>query len=93
MSAKMCRVSKEQIKWFFGCIPCGEINKCKYEIKFGKVGYCGYCPARCGLHEVIKSQKGCMWCIHYTKDLKSKVCMECLEHYENINFKRESVKI
>lgn len=80
-------------KWNFGPnFSCdGDSNKCKYVVKFGKQEYCGWCPPRCSLHQVIKSQAGCLWCKYATKRLDYPKCIECLSSQERINFTKEVI--
>lgn len=65
-------------------------TKCKHVVWFGKQAYCGYCPARCGPHQVIKSK--CIWCKHYTLSLTAKMCVDCLSSDSRINFERQEEK-
>ena len=65
--------------WCFGKGICdGDFAHCRRVVVIGKQAYCGYCPPRCALHQVIKGQAGCIGCRRYVKDLDSRVCVECL---------------
>lgn len=77
-------------KWNFGPdFNCdGDSNKCKYVVKFGKQEYCGYCPPRVTLHQVIRSQAGCLFCKYATKKLSYEKCISCLSEKTRINFVR-----
>lgn len=64
---------------------------CNQIVNFGQIKYCGYCPPRCALHQIIKSsfdyenkKRRCIVCKHYTKKLNSNQCSECLstEHLD-----------
>lgn len=77
-----------------------DCNECKYLVGFGrgrKLWYCGYCPAHCALHEVIKGARvsnpsdseiwGCIWCKHYHLKLTSDTCSDCLASESLINYR------
>ena len=66
----------------------GGFDKCKYAVTFGDQPYCGYCPGRCGLHQIIKGQAGCLFCKYVVKNLDSKKCFECLSAETRINYDR-----
>lgn len=61
---------------------------CSHLVKIGRQLYCGYCPGRCGLHQIIRDQAGCLWCKHYVKSLDCAVCLECLSAETRINFRK-----
>lgn len=63
----------------------GNCEECPHIKIFGRIKYCAFCPANCGLHQIIKtsvdpanSKRRCVFCKHYTLGLKSKKCEECL---------------
>ena len=87
MAAKYC-TDKALRVWNLGHDDfCNETPaKCRYLVKIGKQEYCGYCPARVALHQVIRGQAGCIWCKHSTKNLDCKRCAECLGAPTRINF-------
>lgn len=71
---------------------------CKKQVKIGKMVYCGDCPPRCGLHQIVKSQgisidhpswKRCIFCQYYTNNLDSKKCHECLSTSNLIHFETD----
>ena len=71
-----------------------DCQKCQHVVSFGKIKYCGYCPPRCGLHQIIKQsadpddrKRRCILCEHYTLSLKSNKCSECLCTIHLDNFK------
>lgn len=63
-----------------------DFSKCKHAVMIGKQEYCGYCPPRCTLHQVIRGQAGCVWCKYATKNLDYPKCVDCLSQPERINF-------
>lgn len=76
--------------WVLGPGACdGDYEHCKHVVKIGKQEYCGFVPGRCALHQVIRSQAGCLWCKWSTKDIDSAKCLPCLSADERINFERE----
>lgn len=87
MSAEYCTNKKLRI-WNLGhadfCIE--DFYKCKHAVKIGKQCYCGYCPPRVTLHQVIRGQAGCLWCKYATKKLDYSKCADCLSQPERINF-------
>lgn len=86
MKPKYCDDEKLRT-WALGPGACdGNYEHCKQVIKFGKQEYCGYCPGRCATHQVIRTQAGCIWCKHSTKNLDCKTCAECLAAPTRINF-------
>lgn len=66
----------------------GDWEHCKHVVMIGNQSYCGYCPGRCALHQVVRSQAGCLWCKHSTKNLDSAKCLPCLSAETRINFER-----
>lgn len=84
---KYCK-DKELREWNLGHdIKCdGDYEKCKHLIFFGKQAYCGWCPPRCTLHQVVRGQAGCLWCKYSTKSLDCSKCIECLSSQERVNF-------
>ena len=66
----------------------GDFEKCRFAIRFGKQAYCGYCPPRCHLHQIIRGQAGCLFCKHATKKLNSAKCLPCLSAETRINYTR-----
>ena len=79
--------NKEKRDWMLGKNVCdGNSSSCKRIVKFGKQEYCGFCPPRCALHQIIKGQAGCVFCKYYTKDLDSSKCYSCLSFETRINF-------
>ena len=85
--------NKELREWNLGHdVPCnGKPEKCSYLVKFGKQEYCGWCPPRVALHQVIRGQAQCIFCEYATKKLSYPRCVECLGAPERINFKREVI--
>lgn len=80
-------INKQVREWVLGKNVCdGDYSKCKYIIKFGKQEYCGFCPPRCSPHQIVKSQAGCIFCKHYTKDIDNLKCFYCLCSETRINF-------
>lgn len=80
---------KKKRDWMLGHDVCdGDNAKCNHKVMFGKQEYCGYCPPRCGLHQIVKSQAGCIWCKYYVKDLNSSRCLPCLSAETRINYER-----
>ena len=78
MATKFCNDEKLRV-WVMGQTNCnGDFEHCKHVVWFGKQAYCGYCPPRVGLHQVIRGHAGCVWCEHYTKALTCERCVECL---------------
>lgn len=74
---------------------CDDIcEKCIYGLTILDIVYCGFCPGRCGQHEVIKGStvaehddlRRCILCKHYAKSLKSEVCLSCLGTHELDNY-------
>ena len=87
MATLYCNDEKRR-QWNFGpSFHCdGDSAKCRYLVKFGKQEYCGYCPPRCTLHQVIRSQAGCLFCLFATKGLSCAKCLPCLSAETRINF-------
>lgn len=55
---------------------------CKYIVQIGKRKFCGKCEGgRVILHDVIRSQIGCVFCENYTKKLDSAKCLRCLDEH------------
>ena len=76
--------------WNLGQNVCeGDFNHCKYRVIFGKSEYCGYTPGRCTLHQIIRSQAGCLFCKYATKKLSSAKCEPCLSAETRINYERQ----
>lgn len=77
-------------KWVFGPdMKCGgNPDECRFVVQIGKRRYCGWCPPRCTLWEVIRDQAHCLFCKHYTKKLSSAVCGPCLSAETRINYKK-----
>lgn len=74
-------------KWNLGSTDCeGDYDHCKHVIRFGGQEYCGFMPPRCGLHEMIRGQAGCLGCEHYTRKLKSAKCDPCLSAPTRVNY-------
>lgn len=85
----MTRYCEKLRTWNLGPDACdGDYANCKCVVKFGNQEYCGYCPGRCGLHQVIKSQAGCLFCKYATKNLYSAKCLPCLSAEIRINYER-----
>ena len=79
--------NKEKREWMLGKNVCdGDPSICKSLVRFGKQEYCGFCPPRCGLHQIVKSQAGCLFCRYYTLSLDSLRCNSCLRSETRINF-------
>ena len=82
---------KNRREWVLGhddfCIE--NFDKCRYAIKIGKQHYCGYCPPRISLSEIIHTEAGCLYCKNVTKKLDSTVCAECLSMPTRVNFQEE----
>ena len=89
MAPKYC-TDKELRRWVFGPdMKCdGNSATCKYVVSFGKQQYCGWCPPRCTLHQVIRGQANCLWCKYATKNLDCAKCLPCLSAETRINFVR-----
>lgn len=87
MASRYCN-NKELREWNLGhgnfCIE--DFNRCKNAIKIGNQEYCGYCPPRVDMRQVIRGQAGCLWCKHATKRLNFSKCADCLGQPERINF-------
>ena len=64
----------------------GDYAHCKHVVKFGKQEYCGYCPPRVTLHQVIRSEAHCLWCKYATRSLDYNKCVECLSAETRIHF-------
>ena len=84
---KYCK-NKKIREWAIGRdVGCGgDYEHCKNIVSFGDQKYCGYCPGRVAMHQTIRDQAGCIWCVNYTKDLTCKKCAECLSAKTRINF-------
>lgn len=95
MAAKYCDIvrqgNEEKRRWIFGqdFVCDGDFENCRHRVKIGKQEYCGYCPPRVALHQVIKGQAGCLWCVYYTKDIDCNRCLECLSAATRIHHKSE----
>ena len=75
--------------WVMGPNFCdGDYSKCKHVVKFGKIEYCGKCPPRCTLHQIIRTQAECLFCKYATKKLSYSKCTECLSSETRINYVR-----
>lgn len=82
---KYCK-SRGLREWMLGKNICdGNSSICKHIVKFGNQEYCGFCPPRCSLHQIVKHQAGCLFCRHYIKDLDSSKCYICLSSETRIN--------
>lgn len=80
-------INKQVREWALGKNVCdGDFSKCKHIIKFGKQEYCGFCPPRCALHQIVKGQAGCLCCKYYTLSLDSSKCESCLRSNTRINY-------
>ena len=90
MPSVYCNDEKRR-RWNFGPdFHCdGDAVKCRYLVKIGGQEYCGWCPPRCTLHQVVRSQAGCLWCKYATKGLESAKCLPCLGAETRINFEDE----
>lgn len=64
----------------------GDFERCKYVVWFGKQAYCGHCPPRVGLHQLVRGQAGCLWCKYATKRLDYTKCVDCLSSGKRVNF-------
>lgn len=81
---------KARREWALGRGVCdGDSERCGHLLRIGKQEYCGYCPARCGLHQIIRSQAGCLFCKYSTRKLDYPKCVECLSVDTRINFEKE----
>lgn len=91
--AKYCH-DKALREWNLGHgdFCCENFDKCKYAVKFGREEYCGYCPPRCTLHQVVRGQAGCVWCKYATDKLSSAKCVPCLSAPTRVNFTREEAR-
>ena len=80
-------------RWALGKdIDCnGNPETCKHAVEIGKETYCGYCPPRCALHQIVKGQAGCMGCEYYTKDINTAKCLECLSNPSRTMYKGEHI--
>ena len=89
MPPKYC-IDEKLRTWNLGHeVPCNPVpEKCVYLVKFGKQEYCGWCPPRCTLHQVIRGQANCLWCKYATKHLDCAKCLPCLSADTHINFER-----
>ena len=70
----------------------GDADACKYLVRFGTQCYCGWTPPRVTLHQVIRSEAGCLFCRYATHKLTSAKCEECLKAEERINYVDERVE-
>ncbi len=81
---------KKRRDWALGKNVCdGDSAKCGYLIKIGKQEYCGFCPPRCAVHQVIRSQAGCTFCKYATRKLSYTKCVECLSADSRINYEKD----
>ena len=63
-----------------------DCDHCKELVIFGEIGYCGFKPPRCTLHDVIKgmasdisnAKRRCIVCANYHLKLNSDTCSTCL---------------
>lgn len=87
MPSDYCTDEKKR-RWFLGHdIDCGgDHERCKNLVRFGKQEYCGWCPPQVALHQTVREQAGCLWCVYYTKRLSYGKCEECLSEPKRINF-------
>ena len=67
----------------------GQPDGCEWLVQFGKQAYCGHCPPRVTLHQVVRGQAGCLWCKWATRNLDSARCLPCLSADTRINFQKE----
>lgn len=81
---------KKLREWVFGPDACnGDYEHCKSIVVFGKQEYCGLCPGRCTMHQIVKGQAGCLFCKYATAKLSSAKCLPCLSTETRINYERE----
>ena len=82
-------VDKKLRKWQIGDTDCnGDYKHCNRIVRFGKQEYCGFTPGRCGIHQVIRTQAGCLFCKYATKNLDCAKCLPCLSSETRINFEK-----
>lgn len=76
--------------WSLGHNICdGNSAKCGQLVKIGGQEYCGYCPPRCTLYQIIKSQAGCLFCKYAPCKLNCTRCDDCLSADTRINYERD----
>lgn len=94
MEPKYCK-DKELRRWVMGPdLKCdGDSEKCRFVFCFEKQQYCGWCPPRCTLWEVIRDQAGCLFCKYYTRKLSSVKCLPCLSSETRINYERDDERV
>ena len=81
---------KKRRDWALGKNVCdGDSAKCKQLIRIGKQEYCGFSPPRCNVHQVVRSQAGCLFCKYATRNLNYTKCVECLSADNRINFEKD----
>lgn len=85
--SKWC-TDEGRMRWNLGQdATCPEDKEhCKFLVYFGQQAYCGHCPPRCVVHDLVRSQAGCLFCKHTTKKLTCATCAECLSERTRINF-------
>lgn len=84
---------KELRAWVLGKTECdGDSEKCGFLVRIGKQEYCGYCPPRCALHQIIRSQAGCLFCKYATRNLSCTRCADCLSADTRINYERDETE-
>lgn len=75
--------------------PCADkCEDCIHVVRFSEVGYCGFRPQGCGLHECIKGLavssndrwRRCVFCNAYEENLNSERCAKCLATENLCNF-------
>lgn len=61
------------------------------KFKMQGVEQCWHCKHRdgSGLHQIIRSQAGCLFCKYSTRKLYYSKCMDCLSADTRINFEKE----
>lgn len=79
-----CPIKRENELWTHSMWYDDKCKGCKEIVQIGKRKFCGVTPARCGLHQIIRSQIGCIGCEHYTKNLDCKTCLSCLEEHPQV---------
>lgn len=76
-----CPINRENELWSHSTYYDEKCEGCKEIVQIGKRKFCGLTPGRTTLHQVIRSQIGCICCKNYTKKPDSAICLKCLEDH------------
>lgn len=78
-----CPIQRDMVLWGHSTWYDEQCGNCKMIVQIGKRKFCGLCPPRVALHQVVRGQIGCIWCDNYTKKLDCAACLKCLDEHKN----------